>query len=197
VGSTIGGVVERLPGIWDGKIVDRIAAGDEVALAEAYDQFGSYVYGLARRVLADSSAAEDITQDVFMQLWREPQRFDPERGTLRSYLGVLTHRRAVDLIRREEAARRRDTLVAEQNTVAPPDIAEAATSMVLAERVRAAVQALPTEQREAVELAYFAGKTFREVAVLLDVPEGTAKSRIRLAMRKLADALQPENLRWI
>lgn len=173
----------------------RLLAGDETALVEIYDRFAGYVNGLARRVTASASLADDVTQEVFVSLWEKPHAFDPTRGTLRAWLGVLTHRRSVDRVRRETTARRYE---ARQATVVPHpvpvDTADAATARLTAERVRAAVAALPDDQRRAVELAYFDGQTYVEVAATLGIPEGTAKSRLRLAMKRLASALGPEGI---
>lgn len=176
----------------------RVTAGDGAALSEIYDQYSGFVFGLARRVTASAAAAEDVVQEVFASLWERPEAFDAGRGNLRSWLGVLTHRRSVDRIRRETAARRRETAEASRQPVAPPDIGEAAASMLVAERVRAAVRGLPDEQRQAVELAYFGGRTYVEVADVLGIPEGTAKSRLRLALKKLADELAAEGVdQWV
>ena len=185
---------EGAGGSWEANAVARVAAGDDAALAEIYDQYAGSVYGLALRVVRDRAAAEDITQDVFVWFWEHPDRFQPERGSLRSWLNVVTHRRAVDRIRREGAARRRDANDEASATTSPPDIAEVATSLVLADRVRQAVDVLPPDQRVAIELAYFAGKTYREVAQHLGIPEGTAKSRLRLGLGKLAGALREEDI---
>ena len=175
-------------------LADRLIAGDRDALAEAYDQFGGLVYGLARRVAGDPSAAQDVTQAVFTALWEQPNRFDPDRGTLRAYLGVMTHRRAVDWLRSEVAARRRLERNASVAVLAVPDVAEAATAVLVAEHVRSAVSELPAEQREAIELAYFGGMTYRRVARTLNIPEGTAKSRLRIALARLAEVLQAEGV---
>jgi RNA polymerase sigma-70 factor (ECF subfamily) len=178
---------------WERSLRSRLAAGEEHALTDLYDQFGSFVYGLAARVIGDRTAAEDITQDVFVTLWERPELFDPERGRLRTFLGTLAHRRAVDYVRREEAARRR---TARESALARtvPDVDEMAMALANAERVRAAVNALPAEQRDAIQLAYFAGKTYREVAEVLGIPEGTAKSRLRLGLRRIADALEAHGI---
>lgn len=171
------------------KLVARVAAGDETALSRLYEQYGSFVYTLALRVTRDRGAAEDIVQDVFVHLWTKADAFDSERGSLRSWLGVIAHRRAVDRVRREEALRAREERDHQRSVDQQIDIAESATAQLMAARVRSALIALPEEQRAAIELAYFGGKTFREVAVVLGIPEGTAKSRIRLGMAKLAEGL--------
>src|SRR5262245_30935436 len=148
---------------WERRASERLVAGDDGALTEIYDQYASFVYGLAVRVIGDPRAAEDVSQDVFVGLWEKPARFDPERGSLRTWLGTLTHRRAVDYVRREEARRRRAERDAAR-AVLTPDVEELATALVSAERVRAALDALPGEQRRAIQLAYFGGKTYRQVA---------------------------------
>jgi RNA polymerase sigma factor (sigma-70 family) len=169
---------------WDQGIRTRLQAGEERALAEVFDQLSSFVFGLARRVIGDPRAAEDVTQDVFLHLWEHPEAFEPARGSLRTWLGTLAHRRAVDHVRREESRRRRTERDAGRR---PPAI-------VTAERVRAALDALPEEQRRCIQLAYFGGKTYREVAEALGIPEGTAKSRLRLGLRRVAEVLEAEGL---
>ncbi len=178
---------------WETVMRDRLRAGDEQALTDLYDQFGSFVYGLAARVTGDRTAAEDVTQDVFVTLWERPELFDPERGRLRTFLGTLSHRRSVDYVRREEARRRRTNRELSL-TRSVPDVDEMAMALVNAERVRAAVETLPRDQRDAIQLAYFGGKTYREVADVLGIPEGTAKSRLRLGLRRIAGALEAHGI---
>jgi RNA polymerase sigma-70 factor (ECF subfamily) len=194
--SSLAAVLEAvpLPGSRDEILVRRIAAGDETALARIYDQFSATVFGVARKVLADAAAADDVVQEVFVTLWERPHLFDGTRGTLAAWLGMLAHRRAVDRVRREESSRRRSHLVAAQPPLPPPDVDEAVTNLWTSERVRDAVNDLPDEQRACVHLAYFEGKTYVEVAAILGIPEGTAKSRMRLALRKLADSLTAEGI---
>lgn len=175
---------------WEQTTITRVAAGDAGALAELYDQFGGFVFGLARRITRDVGIAEEVTQDVFCRLWQQPSAFDAERGQLRTFLGTMAHRRSVDRVRQSEAARRRE--LAQGTHVGrgdQPDIAEEFTAYLRAEDVRAAVAELPEEQRRPIVLAYFEGCTFRELARKLDIPEGTAKSRVRLALAKLGVAL--------
>jgi RNA polymerase sigma-70 factor (ECF subfamily) len=174
----------------DAALARRLVAGDETALADAYDQHAPLVYGLALRVIGDARAAEDVTQEVFLGLWEAPERFDADRGTLRGFLGTITHRRSVDLIRREEARRRREDRAPADPT--GPSVDDQAVAGVVAERVRRAVDTLPHAQRRAIELAYFDGHSYRQVAALLGIPEGTAKSRLRLALAHIADVLDPE-----
>jgi RNA polymerase sigma-70 factor (ECF subfamily) len=173
-------------------LVHRLVAGDETALAELYDGHSGFVFGLALRVLGDRTAAEDVTQEVFVSFWERPDRFDEARGSLRAFLGTLTHRRAVDQIRREEARKRRETKTTSVDATPVPSVDDAALSTVTSEQVRAAVNVLPPAQREALELAYFHGHTYRQVADVLGIPEGTAKSRLRLALQRIADTLEPE-----
>lgn len=169
----------------------RLQTGDEAALAELYDLHSGFVFGLAMRVIGDKQAAEDITQDVFVSFWQAPDRFDADRGSMRAFLGTLTHRRSVDLIRREEARRRRETKTSLEPRVTPA-VEDNAMRTSTAEQVRAAVATLPAAQREALELAYFEGHTYRQVAEILGIPEGTAKSRLRLGLQRIAELLRPE-----
>jgi RNA polymerase sigma-70 factor (ECF subfamily) len=180
-------------GSWERDVRLRLLAGDHAALGEVFDQYSSLVYGLAYRVIGDARAAEDVSQDVFVGLWERPDAFDPSRGSLRTWLGTLTHRRAVDHVRREEARRRRNEKAARVVAVAP-DVDEMAAALVTAERVRAALDVLPDDQRRAVDLAYFGGRTYRDVARILGIPEGTAKSRLRLALKKIAAELEAAGL---
>lgn len=181
------------PSRWERTTRDRLIAGEEGALNEIYDQFSSFVYGLALRVIGDARAAEDVSQDVFVTVWERPAAFDPDRGSLRTWLGTLAHRRAVDHVRREEARRRRATKDAAR-PVSTPDVEEMALALVTAERVRSALETLPDEQRRAIQLAYFGGRTYRQVAEVLGIPEGTAKSRLRLGLRRIADVLETETV---
>ena len=178
---------------WERTLRERLVAREEAALGECFDQFSSFVYGLALRVIGDRRAAEDVTQEVFLHLWERADRFDPALGSLRTWLGTLAHRRAVDHVRREEARRRRHDRVG-QDVTPTPDVEEMAVALVAAERVRAALDTLPEDQRRAIQLAYFGGKTYREVAVVLGIPEGTAKSRLRLGLRRIADVLEREGV---
>ncbi len=184
VGTSAGG--------WEQTLVARMAAGDERALQEAYDQYAPLVFGITRRVIGDPASAADATQDVFVGLWQRPESFNASRGSLRSYLAVVARRRAVDHVRRRGRAARLDERLAARANVAPPNVEEAATALVLGEKVRRAVDGLPADQRAAVDLAYFRGLTFVEVAERLGIPEGTAKSRLRLALARLAAALRDE-----
>jgi len=179
----------------DAVLAARLAAGDDHALAEAFDALAHSVYGSAVRVLGEDSAAQDVVQDVFVELWAHPDRYDPAAGTLRTYLTVLARHRAVDLIRSEL---RRVARQERSYRLTPAPLAAGAGDEVLAAEtaslVRAAVQALPASQRQVIELAYFEGLTYREVAHAVGIPEGTAKSRLRLALAKLEEMLDRQLL---
>ena len=177
----------------DRELAARMVAGDAGALREVYDRYAGLVFGLARRVLCDDALAEDVTQEVFVSVWQQPERFDPTRGSLRAWLGVLAHRRSVDRVRREVRRTRGEARVEVPETAlgCDLDVDDALAREWLADRIRAALEQLPVEQREAVMLAYYGGRTYREVAVELEIPEGTAKSRLRLALAKLDEILKP------
>ena len=172
----------------DRLLVARIAAGDDDAIAELYDQYGALVFGVAA-ALVGHDRASDICQEVFLQLWDRPDRFDPDRGSLRTFLAMLARRRSVDLLRRRGRQAGREKRAARGAPAASPDIEEAAMAVIDAERVRGALGLLPPDQRQAIELAYFEGLTFRQVAAATGVAEGTAKSRLRLALARLQKAL--------
>jgi RNA polymerase sigma-70 factor, ECF subfamily len=179
----------------DALLAARLAAGDDRALADIFDQLASSVYGGALRILGNGSAAQDVVQDVFVELWCRPDRYDPAAGSLRTYLMVLARHRAVDVMRSEL---RRVARQERHYRLTPVDPPGSASDEVLAAEtasvVRAAVRLLPDGQREVVELAYFQGLTCREVASAMGIPEGTAKSRLRLAMAKLETVLDRQLL---
>jgi RNA polymerase sigma-70 factor (ECF subfamily) len=147
------------------------------------------VFGLARRVLNSASEAEDVTQEVFLRLWNQPDRFDPTRGSLRSFLLAQSHARAVDAVRSLNSRRLRESKDAHRTASADYDMSHEVWDMALADKVAGALAQLPGEERRAIELAYFGGRTYVEVAELLDQPEGTIKSRIRNGMRRMRVAL--------
>jgi RNA polymerase sigma-70 factor (ECF subfamily) len=166
------------------------ARGDEAAFARLYDATATRVFGLAVRVVRDPAQAEEVTQESFLEIWRTASRFDPQRGSAMSWLLTITHRKAVDRVRSAEASTRRDTTYHQQNQPADHDsTAEAAQASLEAHRVRGALATLTAVQREAVGLAYFGGYTHTEVATMLDLPVGTAKTRIRDGLIRLRDAL--------
>jgi RNA polymerase sigma-70 factor, ECF subfamily len=179
----------------DAQLVTSIARYSEVALAEAYRRHGGAVFGLAKRVLHNATEAEDVTQEVFLRLWNEPDRFDPARGSLRSFLLAQAHGRAVDAVRSSSSRRARETRDAMRTAEAAYDMQREVWDLAVADQVSQAMGELPEEERRAIELAYFDGCTYREVAQLLDQPEGTIKSRIRNGMRRMRAVLADTGVR--
>lgn len=173
----------------DAALVVAIGRWRQDALAEAYRRHAGAVYALARRLLSDHTLAEEVVQEVFLRIWDAPEKFDPERGSLRSYLLAQCHGRAVDLIRSEESRRNRELKDHRQRAEAGYDIEHEVWDLTVAEHVRDAIAGLPAEERRAIELAYLCGHSYREVAVLLDQPEGTVKSRIRVGLRRMRNVL--------
>lgn len=172
----------------DAALAARLMARDESALREAIDLYGDIVFGMAKRVLVESTLAEEVAQDAFLALWRRPGAFDPERGSLKTFLAMMARNKAIDLVRREESVRRRtDALVSEMEVTPPQHRFDDA----LDERAEldAALARLSEVQREAITLAYFGGRTYREVASELGIAEGTAKTRLRDGLMKLKSAL--------
>jgi RNA polymerase sigma-70 factor, ECF subfamily len=179
----------------DALLAGRLAAGDDHALAEVFDHLGPIVYGAALRVLGEGSAAQDVVQDVFVELWSHPDRYDPDAGTLGTYLNVLARRRAVDLVRSElRRLARQERHYRMSHDGAEPTPSDQVTAADTANAVRAAVRLLPDGQRQVVELAFFQGLSYREVALATGIPEGTAKSRLRLALAKLETVLDRQLL---
>lgn len=173
----------------DAALVVAIARYRDDALAEAYRRHAGAVFALARRVLIDRLLAEEVVQEVFLRLWNSPDKFDPDRGSLRSFLLAQAHGRAVDLLRSESSRRRREETDARKAAEAGYDLEHEVWDLAVADHVKEAIDTLPDGERKAIELAYFGGHTYREVATLLDEPEGTVKSRIRSGMRRLATEL--------
>ena len=174
----------------DAVLVIAISRYDQQALAEAYRRHAGAVYALAQRLLAERAMAEEIVQEVFLRIWNRPEVFDPERGSLRSYLLAQCHGRAVDLLRSETSRRNREEKDARRTAQAGYDVEHEVVDLVVAERVRGALDGLQSSERRAIELAYLGGHTYREVAEMLDEPEGTVKSRIRSGLKKMRQSLQ-------
>ena len=176
----------------DRALVARVLDGDAVALEELYGRYGRPCYALARRILTDSSFAEDVVQEVFLALWRDASKFDAARGGFSSWLLSMTHHKAVDRVRREETLRKRRTTVDELDATPSdlPGVDEQVWSGVKGARVRQALTTLPPAQRHALELAYFGGHTQREIAGLTDTPLGTVKTRMLSGMRKMRESLE-------
>jgi RNA polymerase sigma-70 factor, ECF subfamily len=182
----------------DALLVARLAAGDDHALAEAYDTLAPAVHGVALRVLRATSAAEDVVQDVFVQLWTHPERYHAETAPLRTYLMVLARNRALDLLRSDQ--RRAARQERHHHLSLPPDApspGDEVAAKQAARLVQDAVRRLPAGQRRLVELAYFEGMSYREVAMTEGIPEGTAKSRLRAALAKLETMLDQQLLQLL
>ncbi len=178
-----------LEDVSDAQLVTLIGRYQEAALAEVYRRHGGAVHGLARKILRTVHEADDVTQDVFLRLWNNPDRFDPTRGTLRSYLLNDSHGRAVDLVRSLNSRRAREVREAQRSGVAAYDLQHQVWDLAVADEVKRALATLPDDEREPVELAYFHGHTYVQVAEILGQPEGTIKSRIRNGMRRMRTAL--------
>jgi RNA polymerase sigma-70 factor (ECF subfamily) len=169
----------------DGALAMAMARYQQDALAEVYRRHAGAVFGLARRLLSNQAQAEEVVQEIFLRLWNDPTRFDPDRGSLRSFLLTQTHGRAVDLLRSEAARRRREEREATTNPSPEYELDREVWDLALAGQVREAIARLHDGEREAIELAYFGGHTYREVATMLGEAEGTVKSRIRAGLRRL------------
>ena len=164
--------------------------GDEAALAQVYDAMASAVFGVAKRVVRDPARAEEITQDVFLSVWRFATRFDPAKGSAQTWILTLTHRRAVDVVRAEEASTRRENRAAATAGDTPFDsVQEQATTRIEGEQVRRCLGSLTELQREAVTLAYYGGYTYPEVSALLNVNLSTIKTRMRDGMIRMRDCM--------
>ena len=173
----------------DAAVVVAIGRWRQDALAEAYRRHAGAVFALSRRLLIDPGMAEEVVQEVFLRLWNQPEKFDPERGSLRAFLLAQTHGRSVDVLRAETSRRRREERDARQTAESGYDIEREVMDLSMADQVNEVMATLPVDERRAIELAYFGGHTYRQVAVMLDQPEGTVKSRIRSGLRRMRDQL--------
>jgi RNA polymerase sigma-70 factor, ECF subfamily len=181
----------------NGQLVELIKAcslGDEAAFAKLYDATSARLFGLVLRIVRDRAQSEEVTQDAYLDIWANSARFDPGRGSAMSWLMTISHRKAVDRVRSAEVARRRDTAYEARDHAASFDqTVEQAHSNLDAQRVHRALDTLTGAQRGAIELAYFGGYTHREVAAMLNLPLGTAKTRIRDGLIRLRDTLGLES----
>ena len=172
----------------DAALAARLMARDDGALTQAVKLYGGIVNGMARRIVADALLAEEVTQDVFVALWRRPGAFDPERGSLKTFLATLARNKAVDLVRREDRVRRTtQSLLAEFPATLRSN--EFADKMGKRWEIDDALAQIPASQREVIALAYFGGRTYREVATELGIPEGTVKTRMRNGLSTMRSAL--------
>lgn len=185
---------EDLRDMSDAALIMAIGRWSQDALAESYRRHAGAVLGLARRVLVDHTLAEETVQEVFLRLWRQPENFDPGRGSLRTYLLTQAHGRAVDVVRTESSRRAREERDLRRTADTTSDFDREIHDLLTGEQVRQALTLLSEGEREAIELAYFGGHTYRETATLLGVPEGTVKSRIRSGLRRLREPLTKAGL---
>ena len=172
------------------ELLDRVGRGDREAFGELYDETSPRVFGLVRRLVVDAAQAEEVTQDVYLEIWQNASRFDAAKGNAIGWLFTIAHRRSVDRIRSAQAAHDRDLRIGARDLDVPVDtVAEAAETSIEHERARHALGELSDLQRECVALAYYGGLTQSEIAEHLDVPLGTVKTRLRDGMIRLRNAL--------
>jgi RNA polymerase sigma-70 factor, ECF subfamily len=169
----------------DAQLVVAVARADQRALAELYRRHGGATLALASRLLNDRSVAQDVVQEVFLLLWNEPQRFDPTRGQLRSWLMMKTHTKAVDAVRSSSSRTNRENRELNDRSAEPYDLELQVWDLAVADRVQQALGSLSEIERRAIDLAYFGGYSYREVASMLSQPEGTVKSRIRSGLKAM------------
>jgi RNA polymerase sigma-70 factor (ECF subfamily) len=172
-----------------GELLSRAGRGDNDAFADLYDALAPTLHGVVLKVVRDPAQSEEVTQEAFIELWRLAPRYDASRGSVRSWAATVAHRRAIDRVRSEQAARDRTEREAQKRAAPVVDVAEQVVAGLEGTRVRKALGRLTEMQRQAVELAYFGGHTYREVSMLLNVAEGTIKTRIRDGMIRLRDEL--------
>lgn len=179
----------------DEELLAAVGRGDQQAFVLLFDRTAGAVFGVVRRVLRDPAYSEEVTQEVLVEVWRTAGRFDADRGKAMTWVLLLAHRRAIDRVRSEQAARDRDAWVGRRDRERPFDVVlEAVETRAEHRQVRAALARLTDLQREAIELAYVDGHTYREVAQLLGAPHGTIKTRIRDGLRRLRDVMGAEPL---
>jgi RNA polymerase sigma-70 factor, ECF subfamily len=181
---------ERLAEASDGSLVVAIARGRTEALAEVHRRHAGALLGLARRILGQRQLSEEVVQEVFLSLWNSPERFDPERGSLRSFLLTKVHGKSVDTIRTERSRQAREERESTFRAESAYDLEREVLDLSMADRVRQAMESLTEGERRAIELAYFGGQTYREVAATLGDPEGTIKTRIRSGLKRMRGVLQ-------
>lgn len=172
------------------ELLGRVAGGDQNAFSQLYDEISPRVFGLIRRLLVDFSQSEEVTQEVFLEIWQTATRYEPSKGGAATWILTMAHRRAVDRIRASQAGRVRDVKIGIRDFVAEYDnVADTVEVTIEHERVTKAMAQLTELQRQAVSLAYYGGYSHSEVATLLKVPIGTVKTRLRDGMMRLRDEL--------
>jgi RNA polymerase sigma-70 factor (ECF subfamily) len=186
--------LDALTGLSDAGLVVAVSRYRQEALAEAYRRHAGAVFGLARRLLGDTTRAEEIVQEVYLRFWNRPEAFDPGRGSLRAFLLAQCHGRSVDLLRADRARRQREERDLRRTAEAGYDVEHEVWDLTVADRMRDALASLPEGERLAIGLAYYGGHSYREVAELLGEPEGTVKSRIRAGLRRLRGQLEDAGL---
>jgi RNA polymerase sigma-70 factor, ECF subfamily len=177
----------------DLELVERIRRRDEAALGTLYDRYGTLLFTVSLRIVGDRQSAEEVTQESFLKIWQRPDLFDDSRGGLRTWLVSVTRNRSVDLLRSKATPRRPETALENvEHTLSTPDAWEAVSRDITAQQVRAAVRELPAEQRQVLEMAFFGGYRYVEIARMTGMPEGTVKSRLRLGLEKVRRAMAGE-----
>jgi len=179
-----GGEPERLE-----SLLNRVARGDEEAFSKLYDRIAAAVFGMARRVVRDPARAEEVAQEVFLQVWQGANRFDAERGSAKTWILTLAHRRAVDAVRRDQASTDREQRFDWSGGPDYDSVQEEVGTRLEHEQVRRCLQTLTDLQREAITLAYFGGYTYFEVSSLLEANTATVKTRMRDGLIRLRDCL--------
>jgi len=179
----------------DGQLAQRIRSGDRAALGEVYDRHASAAMAVALRIVADREGAEDLVHDTFVAIWQKIDRFDPARGSLRSWIVTIVRNRAIDRLRGTRPSI--EIGEADERSMlrsGPNPTWDSAMARLGAVQLRAALDELPAEQRQAIELAYFGGRTYREIATMTGVPLGTANGRLRLALARLRELLRQSDV---
>jgi len=169
--------------------MQRVQVGDAAAFATLYDELAGVVFGTVKRVLRDPAMSEEVTQEVFVELWRTAARFDPERASVSTWAITMARRRAIDRVRREQSQRDRIERSATQRPPAADSTDDTVVASIEAERVARALAELPEEQRVVIEMAFIDGESHSDIAELLDLPLGTVKGRVRLGLKKLGGKL--------
>jgi RNA polymerase sigma-70 factor (ECF subfamily) len=188
----IAGSAEPEPAPDLNELLTRVSRGDEAAFGAVYDALGASVYGMAKRVIRDPARAEEVSQEVFIQVWQSAARFDPSRGNAKSWVLTMAHRRAVDAVRHDQAATNRENKYDWSSGPDFDEVAETVTISLEHEQVRRCLDSLTDLQREAVNLAYYKGYTYAEVAESLSANPATVKTRMRDGLVRLRDCLGVE-----
>ena len=180
----------RSPALVQQELLERVAAGDQRAFSDLYDLLSPRVFGLIKRLLRDHAQSEEVTQEVFLEIWQTATRFDPNKGGATTWILTMAHRRAVDRVRSSQSSRDRDTKIGiRDHKVDYDNVSETIEIRIEHERVERAMTRLTELQRQAVSLAYYGGYSHSEVAEMLSVPIGTVKTRLRDGMIRLRDEL--------